>query len=363
MAIARKAKATKVVLSETTAIVAANIGDNSGISGHVLPMPEDTHREIEATLIAIATSEAAIDYARQKLAHLLSDRHEQLVATKPAGTIPFAHDLAINATTFASYLDALVTEFTLADAETLKAQSAQEQQKHRNKLGARLARALRLFANLSWFKANNPSAICQWDYDISRWRVAPQAFVTAGYSAGGDLLKLKDQTTDVLSVVMEHDDAKSYYFIMKQRSAPTVINLSLEQFNYAIASQIKAGANPTVDTSTNEPTAARATRAARQAGTTAAKDAPDVATEDSDTPEATAPSAQGDRAFYVGQLLKLLVAVEKLLEHDELQDMSWSDMTKGATNGITAITMMVDRMNKRAGDKSTDKPAARKQAA
>ena len=112
-------KTIRVALSETTAIVPANIGDNSGLTGHV-PMPEDTHRDIQTTLDAIMSAETAVDFARQKLAHLLFDRHEQMVASKPAGSVPFAHDLAVDATRYGAYRDELILEFSVAEAEAVK---------------------------------------------------------------------------------------------------------------------------------------------------------------------------------------------------------------------------------------------------
>ena len=239
---------------------------------------------------------------------------------------------------------------------------------------ARLDRALRLFVNLAWFKLNNPDDVCVWDADVTRWSIDPLAFVVPGQKPGGDLnLQADNRTASRQSIwkvrIRRNTDVTS------GRGAQTTINLSLEQFNYAISKQIAAKLNPNADTSGNEATPARNARAARQSGTTAtpAQTKANIAAEDSDVPEATAASAQGDRSWALGQFLKTFIAAGKVLAMDELADLSWSDFSKDAYNFAQEFRMVCDRMDTKPDGKASvalaaatgvpAKPTARKRAA
>lgn len=365
-------KPLKTELTETTDLTPPPppIGDNAAGAGQLMPTQAETHHNIEETLASIVENEKAIEYARQFLAHLLDERHDQLVAAAGDDVIvPHAHVLAVNDTAYKAYLDALSAEFIVQDSDTLKAMSPEERRAYAVRMTRRLDLALRLFVNVSWFKSQNPEAVCAWDADARRWRIAPGAFVMPGFVAGGDLFMDKATKGMRAYVYMESTEVTESYFVAKPRSAPVPINLSLDQFNYAIGKSIEAMRNPTVDQSKDEATPSRQARAARQ---TAAKDeATKVAAEaaeaakqkaidgeDSDTPEATAPELQGDRAWALGQYFRLVQSLERVLNLDVLADLSWIDHTKEAYNAITTVGMVIDRMNAKQDGKAKGKKVA-----
>jgi hypothetical protein len=358
-------KPIKSQLVETTAIVQPipTVGDNSGLSGHVLPMPQDIHNSIETTLDTMIANEKAIEYARQKLAYLLWERHDRMVADKPAGSVPFAHDLATDNAAFITYLDALAAEFTVADSPKLKVMTPEQRDVYGKRTRRRLSLALELFVRLAWFKTHNQDVPCEWNSDTGRWDIFPGAFVPPGFKAGGDLLMEADGKTPRRKVTMESEHAGVWYFVTRNRGSGTTINLSLDQFNHAFTKTLAVLRNPSLDTDTTEATPTRQRRAARQtaAQTEAAKvaAAADIAATDTDTPEADAAGATTDRQWALGQLVKNLVAVDKFLNHDALANLSWSDLPIDAVNSVTAICIAVDRMNAKPDGKKNAKPVAR----
>lgn len=355
MATRKSANRNAVIQSPLPIPADTGIGDNSGNADLALPLPIDTHNAIETTLASIAKSEAAIEYARQKLSRLLEDRHRQIVADKPAGSVPFAHEMAINDAKRAAYLNELVTEFALNATMTdqFKAMSDKDRADYNAKTRARLTLALELFVRLDWHRNYTPGFVCVWNTDESRWYVSPAVLVPPGYTASTDLMM--ENGTARETIPLEYKGSALYFYVARLGRQPVTITTSLDQFNHVFLETLKVLRNPTQDTSTVEPTASRKRRAARQATVKsgAAMDAPDIATEDSDTPEATAPSAQGDRVWALGQFVRTIVAVEKFVEHDTLADMSWSDLPIEAYNAMQALRMLLDRMDAKADGKQT----------
>lgn len=357
----RKPTTLKTQLVETVSdiVPVPAIGDNSG-EAIKLPTFEATHDSIEATLVEMASIDTNLEYARQKLAHLLWNRHDVLVATKPA--TPFAHDMATNNLLFTDYLDALVVEFTSKDSPKIKVMTPEQREKYGKRTRRRLFLALELFCNLAWFKANNPEWVCEWNSDTGRWDVNPNAFVPPNHKPAHDLLLAKDGKTLRHSIAMESEESNEWYVVTKNKGQSTTVNLSLDQFNHAVRETIRVLRNPQQDAGTTEATPSRQRRAARQPNATptatdAAAAEADVASTDSDTPEADAPGATTDRQWALGQLIKNLIAVDKFLNHDTLANLSWSDLPLDAVNAITSLTMVVDKMNAKPDGKAKSKPA------